>query len=164
MNNKELRKKEDLKIEVHSTRGLYNGFRYLDNQIYFDVNKVFVAGGRQQMLMNKVKKKRKGGIIVLSAGFELKDSLESWITNKVQKDNIYDAFWAIGNFFHKDTSFKAVRPTVFNENSLCLEIYNIEDVNKLIDLAKELCVDFALESVAISPHSYNEIYFLYWQN
>lgn len=161
MDNKESRKKEDLKMEVHSTRGLYNAFRFLDNQIYFDVNEVFVSGGRQRALMNKVKKKRKGGIIVLSAGFELKDSLESWIKNKVQKENMLDAFWAIGYFFHKSTSLKAVRPTVFDEKSLCLEIYNIEDVNKLIDLAKELCIDFDLTSAAISPHSYNDIYFLY---
>ena len=56
MDNKESRKKEDLKMEVHSTRGLYNAFRFLDNQIYFDVNEVFVSGGRQRALMNKVKK------------------------------------------------------------------------------------------------------------
>ena len=161
MDNKELKGKEDLKMEMHSTRGVYNAFRYLDNQIYFDVNQVFIAGGKQRVLLNKVKKKKKGGIIVLSAGFELKESLEAWIKNKVEKEKMYDAFWAIGFFFHKSNSLKAVKPTVFDEKSLCIEICNIENVNQLIDLAKDLCIDFALESVAISPHSYNDIYFIY---
>lgn len=134
-------------VEIHSTRGTYNGFGYLAHSIKYDENKVICSSDN---LLNEdidweVDRSKLGGIIVLSANI-----------NAVPKYN-NNFGWTVGKYLHG--RYKAKDGTVFDENSISVELLNVS-VDTIISFAEELCKEFSQETVLVKLYGEDRILFV----
>lgn len=130
-------------IEIHSTRGAYNGFGYLAHSIKYDENKIICSS--DNFLAEDTNKNRLGGIIVLSANI-----------NAIPKCN-NNLAWTVGKYLHG--RYKAKDGTVFDENSISVELLNVS-VDTIISFAEELCKEFSQETVLVKLYGEDRILFV----
>ena len=166
-------------ITEHNTKGAYNSYCYLANSIRFDESKCIA---KSEEYLNEdidweIDRENEGGVIVFSTdvnAVKLDDNAvmnwikQKWatITNRLGYNSKLDKIakkhegvyaWTIGKYLHG--RYKAKNNKVFDENSLSVELLNV-DSDTLLSVAEDICRDFNQETVLVKDYANDKIYFV----
>lgn len=165
-------------VEGHSTRGAYNSYGYLSNSIRFEESKTICSSNNLMEGIDwEVDRDKLGGIIVLSTDVSAinlsTNKLKNWIRqkwetlkNRVSYNRKIDRLskkygdifaWTIGKYLHG--RYKAHNGTVFDENSISIELLNVP-TDTILSFADDLCYDFSQETVLVKLYGEDRIVFV----
>ena len=170
--------KDRTNVESHSTRGAYNRYGYLANDIRFDESRLICSSDNLNGGIDwEVDRDRLGGIIVLSTDINAikldTNKLKNWIKqkwetarNRVSYTKEIDKFskdysdifaWTIGKYLHG--RYKSKSGAIFDENSISIELLNVP-TDTIISFAEDLCYEFAQETVLVKLYGEDRILFV----
>ena len=170
---------------IHTTKGTYNVYRYMYNDIKINENKIIESSDNYFKLKQLVEAKRKtfskkdkelGGTIVFSTDINAtrlsSNALVNWVKqkiatldNRLNKDKKINkavdrtegvSGWTIGRFL--DGRYKSDSGEIFDEKSLSVDLVGVNS-EVLENFARELCREFGQESVLVKDRNTEEIYF-----
>ena len=168
-------------LEEHLTKGAYNSYGYLSNNLRYTDDRCIAKGHNLGSLIEaidwEVDDRSKGGIIVFSTDVnavkQSENKIINWVKQKVKtlenrlfynkkldkiandKEEVYA--WTIGKYLHG--RYKAKDGAVFDENSLSIELLNVS-TETLISFAEEVCRQFNQETVLVKDYANDKIMFV----
>lgn len=160
-------------LNRYDNKGAYSISKYLGKAICKSEEKIFASEGIQI----EPSSNEKGGIIVFSTEVnaeKLSDNkLINWFKqkfssfkNKLLKNRKIDDIankhnlvgWTIGNFLNSRYTANNGK-TSYSEDSLSVEIIGV-NIDELIKIAEELCIEFLQESVLLKDYSTGRVMFI----
>jgi hypothetical protein len=171
---------ESYRITEHSTRGMYNYYRWMLSQAWRDPETTIAYNADDSLceaIIDIISKPNMGGMIILSTDVNAvklsENKLVNWVKQKIVSVENKFAFnkkltklaskhkdifaWSIGRYFHG--RYRSKEGYYFDEKSLSIEILGVP-VKILIELAEDLCREFKQEAVMLKDYANDRVLFI----
>ena len=135
-------------------KGVYNGNRYLINDIQYDELRVLQSDYSSFERSKLIDKSKEQGIIVLPEGSVGKEEFLSYINSL---DNEHCEQIATGFFFKGGTHYN--RNNAFTENSLSVEVIGLNS-SELINLCERIIQELSVDTVILKTEPSHSLFFI----
>ena len=137
-----------------STKGAYNGYRYLINDIQYDERRVLQSDYSSTEMSELINNSNENGIIVLPEGSVKEEELLNYLNSLYKKHYKHTV---IGFFLKGGTHYN--RNNAFTENSLSVEVIGL-NTSALINLCERIICDLSIDMVILKTEPSHSLFII----